>query len=69
MIVTALVCLLVAQQVFWSISTHRLLNKLMCRNYLDYQQAQQAFTPKPATPPQQEEPHEDLGIMHGLGGF
>lgn len=68
MIVAALVCLLVVQQVFWSVTTHRLLNKLMCRNYLEYQQAEQAFTPKPAAPPE-EEPHEDLGIMHGLGGF
>lgn len=69
MIVTLLVCLLIIQQVFWSITTHRLLNKLMCRNYLEYQQAEQAFKPQPLKIAPEPEPQEDLGSLDGMGGF
>lgn len=68
MIVAALVFLLIIQQLFWSITTHRLVNKLMCRNYFEYKQAEQAFTPQPQKI-QIPDPEEDMGILDGMGGF
>lgn len=36
----ALVLVIVFQQVYWSIQTHKLIDKLMSRNYHEYTQAE-----------------------------
>ncbi len=60
--------LVVFQHIFWTHQTHKLMDKLMCRNYFEYQQASQAFTPKPVTA-REPDPEEDLDALAGMGGF
>lgn len=68
MMILALIVLIALQHIFWSITTHRLVNKLMSRNYFEYQQAQQAFTPK-APKLVEPEPEESFDPLDGVGGF
>jgi hypothetical protein len=58
----------VFQHVFWARQTQKLMDKLMCRNYFEYKQANQAF--KPEKPRHVEpDPEEDLNELSGVGGF
>lgn len=66
-IIIILAALLVVQQLFWAIQTHRLMNKLMSRNYHEYKQTEQAFEAKPKAIVAQEEDLEDLGVLEGFG--
>ncbi len=67
-IAVVLMALLIVQHFFWSEQVQLLTNKLMCRNYFEYQQAEQAFKPA-AVKAQEPEPEEDMDAMAGMGGF
>lgn len=45
-VIGVLVILLIVQQGFYMWQTHKMLNKLMSRNYVEYAQTQNAYGPK-----------------------
>lgn len=55
-IIIILAMLFIAREVHWTILTHRLVNKLMSRNFAEYQAVVQG-------PPKREEKHEDLALL------
>ncbi len=61
-----LVGLLVGSNVFWAINSHKLLNKLMSRNYFEFNQAQlksEKNADKIVLPPDET---EDFGSLSEL---
>ena len=65
-VVVLLGVLLIGTNVAWMVFTHRLMNKLMSRNFGDYLQAQAAVTPKAPRVPPAEAPDEDLRTLAGF---
>ncbi len=68
-VICALIALLIAQHFFWSLQVQSLVNKLMSRNYSEYQQAKglemdskpEQFIPETFDP----STHEDLRSIGG----
>jgi hypothetical protein len=64
---TLLSCLLVATNVYWALVNNKLVNKLMSRNYADYQVATTITEKKNVKMNIQEESHpEDMGNLTEL---
>lgn len=64
-----LCALLVITNLFWAYQCHRLVNKVMSRNYAEYQQLQNpppAMQPGGITIPLSGE-RQDLGALEGFG--
>ncbi len=61
----ALVALLVVQQAYWSWQTHKLIDKLMSRNYAEYVTSKR---PLPLKPVQTEPEISDEEILKELNG-
>jgi len=60
-----LIGLLVVQQFFYLMQIHKLLNKLMSRNYFDYEKSKPQDVIKVKMPTAQE-PLEDFGVLKGF---
>jgi len=60
-----LIGLLVVQQFFYLMQIHKLLNKLMSRNYFDYEKSKPQDVIKVKMPAAQE-PLEDFGVLKGF---
>lgn len=52
--------IIVFQQTFFMWQIHKLVNKLMCRSYTEYENATKELPPKIQLP---EEPLEDMGVL------
>ena len=56
------------QLIFWSIQNQRLVNKLMSRNYAEYEQAQKPLEPRVVVK-EFEEAAEEQDILRELNGM
>ena len=66
--VLTLASLLVVQQAYWSYQVHKLVDKLMSRNYHEYEQAKSQSLPLTASPVVIPEDPEDLqGTFGSIG--
>ena len=65
----ALLCFMVVRECFYIYSSNKLLDKLMSRNYNEYEWTRNLKkTLEPQTPKQEpEDVPEDLSIMNGFG--
>lgn len=61
-----LLALLIFQQVYFTMTINRLINKLMSRNYAEYVQANSSIADKIVVKTDTE-PHQDLNELFGLG--
>ena len=65
-----LICLVVFQQLYWSMLHNKLVDKLMSRNYYEYKQAESLETrkvrEKTVVPDQQD---HDIDIMRDFGAL
>lgn len=48
---------------YWSRQVHKLIDKLMSRNYYEYKQAESPNVPLRSKPDPEDEPKEDLGTL------
>lgn len=63
-VVWALLGFILAREVICAYTTNKLINKLMSRNYNDYEQAKESYKPKrDKAPVANLEPVEDLGVL------
>ena len=68
-VLPVLLCYLIVRECFYIYSTNKLLDKLMSRNYNEYQYTKnlgKALEPSPKIKVQEEIP-EDLGPLHNFG--
>ena len=63
---SVLIGLLVVSNAFWAFNTHRLINKLMSRNYFEFKDAQLKTDEKPKTIKVPVEDIEDFGGLSEL---
>lgn len=62
-----LLALLISQQCFYMFNLQKLLNKLMSRNYHEYESATKTFeAPKMQS---DQAPSEDLGVLSDINGI
>jgi hypothetical protein len=59
-----LLLFIVAREAMHQFTVHKLLNKLMSRNYHEYESAKEIYQPKVQLP-KDHGPAEDLGILNG----
>lgn len=61
-VVGFLLTFIIVREAMHQLTTHRLLNKLMSRNYHEYEAGKEVYKPRIKTPRREEVP-EDLGIL------
>lgn len=62
----AIIVLLFASNAFWAWNTHRLINKLMSRNYFEFKDATLKSEEKPKTIVRHHDDTEDFGALSEL---
>lgn len=60
----ALIAIIAAQQAFYMLQVHRLLDKAMSNSYYEYKQAATLGKPVEVKVPTNEPPDEDLGRLY-----
>lgn len=59
---TLMAALLVVTNVLWAVNTHRLINKLMSRSFIEYREALKEPVKMPSKPVQETD-YEDFGSL------
>lgn len=65
-VASVLAVLLLASNAFWAYTVHKLINKLMSRNYFEFKDAELKTEEKPKTIKVPVEDHEDFGGLSEL---